>query len=191
MLYRDLSVIGKLVQYLNRSCGACVWPVELVTILGMVTVLGTVTIQQWLQFWRWQSRNGDSPRDRNYQRDYNYYRDGDHPRDGDHLKDGDCLRSGDCPRDDEYSNYGWSCRLHPLKFKEYYLMVMSEIWDRQTDTTMYRVAPQLKISRLLDYDRCLRLDKPPFLGGGGIHSGIFRGAQSHIFMFRGCHDETE
>ena len=54
-------------------------------------------------------------------------------RDGDHLKDDDCLRSGDRPRDDKYSNYGWCCQLHPLKFKEYYLMFMSEIWDRQTD----------------------------------------------------------
>ena len=49
------------------------------------------------------------------------------------------------PRDDEYSNYDWSCRSHPLKFKEYYLMFMSEIWDRQTDrqtdTTVCRVAP--------------------------------------------------
>ena len=37
----------KLVQFLNRSCGARVWSVELLIILGMVTVLGMVTIQQW------------------------------------------------------------------------------------------------------------------------------------------------
>ena len=33
----------KLVQYPNRSCGACVCLVELVTILGMVTALEMVT----------------------------------------------------------------------------------------------------------------------------------------------------
>ena len=58
------------------------------------------------------------------------------------------LRSGDCPREEEYSNYDWSFQLHPLWFKEYNLMFMSEIWDgqtnRQTDSTVYRVALQLK-----------------------------------------------
>ena len=156
--------LEQLVQFLNRSCGARVWSVELMTILGMVTVLGTVTIQQWLQLWRWQSRNCDSPRDGDYQRDHNYFRDGDHPRDGDHLKD--CLRSLDCPRDDEYSNYGWSCRLHPYGLRNI-------IWcsclkfgtdkqtDRQTETTVYRVAPQLKKDRPAWICTSVRREKCP------------------------------
>ena len=45
---------------------------------------------------------------------------------------------GDCPGDRITYGLGYTHYASDVRFK---------IWDRQTDTTMYRVAPQLKMNK--------------------------------------------
>ena len=106
-----------------------------------------VSIQGGLQFWGCLLyKDAHSPKDGDYQREGNSHWEDDCPRDGDHLGDGGFFGRVLVLRT---VNVLMMVRMPfgSIVFKKLYLMFIPRICDKQTNITVFRVAPRLKMSK--------------------------------------------